>query len=55
MCVFMYVGSVFPLSVFMSSYLMEIDLTAHPGVWPLALIYTNTKDLDALLTEGAPF
>lgn len=27
---------------------MEIDLTAHPEVWPLALVYTNTKDWDDL-------
>lgn len=38
----------------MGSYLMETDLAAHSGVRPPALIYTNTKGLDALLTGGAP-
>ncbi len=38
-----YGGPVFLFSVLMSSYLMEIDLSAQPEVWPHNLIYTNTR------------
>lgn len=47
---YIYGGPVFPFSVLMSSYLMEIDLTAQAGgLTYCPHIYTNIKeDLDAL-------
>lgn len=39
-------GSVFLLSAFMSSYLMEIDLTAHPEVRPLALVTPKAQMIE---------